>query len=240
MDQNLTILEHLRIFQRTIFAVVGIILTASVVVHTWRDPIVRFILEPLGQNSPPLQFLSPLDPLFFILKLDFTLGILITLPITLFLIWRFISPETGPRGILRPVIFIGAASTLGLMAAYYSYDIIVPIVLNYMQSIVIEGTTTAFTAQGYLNFLLSIVTIMVFVFQLPLVIFTLAWAQILDPRFIAAQRRYIYAGTFIAVAFITPTTDVITLFMVALPTLAVIELGTVAGRLVYRVKKQQT
>ncbi len=230
---ELTVLDHVRSLRRTVFLVIFIILATASVVHYFQQAILRLLFVPLGETASELQFLAPLDPLYFVLKVDFTLGFLLSLPITIFLIWRFISPPHEHSSPLTPVLIIVASSTLGLIAAAYAYLLLVPIVLNFMSGLVMPGTALAFTADGYLSFLLMTTTLLILVFQIPLVIIGLTYAGLLDPNIIARNRRYVILSVVVATAFITPTTDPVSLALVSVPALAVVELGTILARVIH-------
>jgi sec-independent protein translocase protein TatC len=228
-----TFFEHVTVLRKTLLAAVGLVIAASATVHFFREPIIGFLLAPLGSEPAPLQFLSPLDPLFFILKIDFTLGLLISLPILFYLGWRFIAPASrAPTW--AALIIIGITSIMGLGGAAYAYHVVIPIVLEFMNTLIIAGTTPAYTATGYLSFLLSVTTLLVLVFQIPLVIVLTTMLGLLNPNHITERRAYVYTGTVVAAAIITPTTDVITLTLVSLPAIVVTEVGVFVARWFHR------
>lgn len=233
IQSELTVLDHIRSLRRTVFSIVLIILLASSVVHYFKDAVLSFLLAPLGSSAPELQFLSPLDPLYFILKVDFILGFLLSLPITIFLIWRFVSPVDERRSALAPLIIIGASCALGLVAATYAYKLLIPIILNYMSGLVVPGTALSFTANGYLDFFLSTTTLLILVFQIPLLIVGLTYAGVLVPSTISKNRPHIFLAIIVITAFITPTTDLVSLALIAVPALVVVEFGTLMARFVY-------
>lgn len=230
---ELTVLDHIRSLRRTVFSIVLVVLVASSIVHYFKNSVLSFLLAPLGGEAPELQFLSPLDPLYFILKVDFILGFLLSLPIIIFLIWRFVSPANERRSAATPFIIIGASSVLGLIAATYAYKLLIPIILNYMSGLVVPGTALSFTANGYLDFFLSTTTLLILVFQIPLLIVGLTYTGLIVPDTISRNRPYIFLGIVILTAFITPTTDLISLALIAVPALIVVEFGTLMARFVY-------
>ncbi len=232
-QSELTVLDHIRSLRRTVFSIVFVILAASGIVHYFKNEVLTFLLAPLGVSAPELQFLSPLDPLYFILKVDFILGFLLSLPITIFLIWRFVAPNRDRSSILTPLFIIGASSGLGFIAAVYAYKLLIPIILNYMSGLVVPGTALSFTANGYLDFFLTTTALLILVFQIPLLIVGLTYAKIIVPSTISKNRPYIFLGIVVITAFITPTTDLISLALIAVPALVVVEFGTLMARFVY-------
>lgn len=233
--QTQTIWEHLVALKRVAFLSLGTLLCAAALVHWQREWVITFLLVPLGSESQPLQFLSPLDPLYFILKVDFTLGFLLALPIILTLIWRYIAPAVQVVWWL-PLLIVSAATVLSMMASLYAYFLVAPIILTFMSNIIIPGTTAAFTAAGYLDFLLSTTLILVLVFQLPLLIVGAIGAKLLSPVVITDNRPYVYLGTVVIAAVVTPTTDVLTLALVAGPAIAAVELGIGIAKLLFNRK----
>lgn len=231
-DTPLPITEHIAHLRRTILWGVAVVVIAASLVLVYREPVIDFSLRPLGDTSEPLQFLAPLDPLFFILKVDFTLGLLISMPIVLYLVGRFLFPTASPSRFVV-VISLGTIVVLCGLGAAYSYLVVVPIILNFMTSITVAGTVTNLTAHGYLNFLLSTTTLLSLVFQTPLIIALLSYLHIINPYTLRKKRAHAYVGILIATAVISPTTDVISLGLVALPTIVVFEVGVMIGSLLY-------
>ena len=227
---TMTIWEHIVALKRVVIKSIFLFLLSAGTVHYFRESIISFLLQPLGDSSPSLQFLSPLDPLFFILKIDFTLGLLISIPFIFFFIWDYVSPAV-PIHKWVPYVAFSFVSAFTFLAAAYSYLLVTPIVLNFMNSITIPGTTTAFTAMGYLSFLISTTLVLVLVFQLPVFIFILCALGIIHSSEIKNKRPYIYLILIIFSAIITPTTDVITLALVCLPGIIAVELGLLASKL---------
>ncbi len=230
-DKKMTFRDHIRSLRRMVFSIVGIVLLAAGVIHYYREPVQKFLVAPLGDEAPPLQFLDPLDPLFFILKIDFTLGFLLSLPLIVYFIWRFISPAIEVKNPFTPFLIIISSAFLGTLAAFYTYSVLTPIILDFMSGLVMQGTEISFTADGYYSFLLSTSVLLILVFQIPIAVVGLTRAGILSTRDITKNRPYIYSGIFVLTAFITPTTDIITLFLVALPAIIVVELGVLISKI---------
>ena len=101
-----------------------------------------------------------------------------------------------------------------------------------MTGITLPGTEAAFTAKGYLSFFSTVLLMLVLVFELPLVMMALSRLGLLEPRLLARKRGYVYLGLLVGVAMVTPTTDLISLGLILLPTYAVFEVGLVGARMV--------
>ena len=78
-DEELTVWEHVAELRRYVLLSVASVLVFGSLTHAYRNELVGLLLRPLGEGMT-LQFLSPLDPLLFILTLDLMGGVLLSLP----------------------------------------------------------------------------------------------------------------------------------------------------------------
>lgn len=232
--QAQSVIEHLRSLRNVILSIFGTVLLGAVIVHSQLANITDFLLRPLGDKAAPLQFLSPLDPLYFMIRVDLSLGFLLALPFVIFLIWRYISPAFGLQRAYLGVLVILSSTVLSVIAAAYTYLLLVPVIINYMANLTLPGTELAFTALGYFSFIFSTTILLMLVFQIPLIIVGLSAIGLLQPQSITANRQYIYPGLFIGAALLSPTTDAISLLLIAGPALVVVELGTLVASTITR------
>ena len=67
-------------------------------------------------------------------------------------------------------------------------------------------------------------------FETPIVVYFLAWAGIVKASAMAAARRYVILATVILSAILTPTTDILSQMMLAVPMYALFEIGLFMAR----------
>lgn len=226
---ELTLGEHIADLRRTILWSLASIFIAGSFVHYWRNEIIGFILHPL--HGMPLQFLSPLDPLMFILTIDCAGGLLLSLPIIIWLVYRFAAPAlpTIRSILLVPIIIVPLF--LAASAAAYAYYVAIPLTLSVLTSFTVPGIQTSFTAENYLSFFMTALFMLIIVFEVPVVMVLLGRLGLLRASVVARKRKYVYLGLLIAVAVITPTTDLVSLMLILLPTYVVFELGLIGVRI---------
>ncbi len=234
-SDELTVWEHVEEVRRVILVSMVSIFIGGSVAHYFRNEITSFVLRPL--KGLPLQFLSPLDPLVFILTLDFVGGILLSLPIIVWLLYRFAAPALPRMRTMTLFFVVIAPLVLAGAAALYAYYVAIPITLTVLASFTVPGITVAFTAENYISFFITALLMLIIVFEMPIVMVILARIGLLNPRAVAHKRRYIYVGLLIAVAVITPTTDLVSLALILFPTYAVFELGLIGAKMV-RINKE--
>jgi sec-independent protein translocase protein TatC len=224
-----TFFDHLAELRSKLLRCLLAVALGAAVTHYYHETIIAFLLGPIRGRT--LYFLSPLDPLFFIMKTDFLVGFVFALPVINWSLFSFIRPamKTSSRLLLTVVYCTAAALILAALA--YAYFVMVPISLGFLLGITIPGVNSLITATSYLNFLLVQSLITAVLFQIPLFVVTGAYIGALEVSTLASKRRYIYVVGLIALAVLTPTTDVFNLGIVAIPALIIFEGSLAAGRM---------
>lgn len=235
-DDTRTIWEHLLELRTYFFIALGAFVIGAGVTHVFHVQAIELLFAPLGAQT--LVFLSPLDPLLFIFKIDFFGGFLLTLPIILFCLFRFIAPAFGRRSVNFIAWFLLLSAMLAIAATIYTYLLLLPISVHFLLSIHVPGVTDFFTAEQYINFVLMELALMALIFQIPSIVVILAFARILDPRLLAKKRAISYITAIIVLSVLTPTTDLFSLSLFLVPTLVIFELSILLGRAVYCLGKK--
>lgn len=217
---------------RSVFAVV----IGALVAHIYHETLIALLLQPV--RGTELIFLSPLDPLLFILKVDLAAGGILALPVISWIVFSFLKPAVERRHWLRFCLLFGLAAVLLLIGLTYAYLITVPLSLAFLTSISIAGIGNMITASSYLSFLLLQLLLMAVVFQTPLFVLAGVSMGAFSVATLASHRRLIYLAGLIVLAVLTPTTDLVSLGMVTIPAALVFEGSLVAGCLWVRIRQR--
>lgn len=232
-----TFLDHLAELRSKLLRCVLAVLLGAAVCHFYHDAIIAFLLKPV--RGADLVFLSPLDPLLFVLKVDIFSGVLLALPVISWSTLSFLKPAVTPA---RQLLLFGAfcfAAVLLFAGLVYAYLIVVPLTLGFLTSITVAGIGNMLTANSYLSLLLLQLLLVAALFQIPLFVLAGVWIGAFNPATLATKRRHIYVGGLIALAVITPTTDLFSLACVAVPAMIIFEGSLVAGRLLLRLMRNR-
>jgi len=232
-----SIWEHVGDLRKKILIALGAFVIGAVIAHIFHSEIIAFLLKPAG--SQHLIFLSPLEPLIFIFKIDFIGGFIISFPIIIWCIFSYIAPVLSER-INRLVIFFYITSTFLVFAALlYAFFIMIPITLKFLFSISISGIENTFSVEKYLSFLITQAVIVMAIFQVPIIMIGGIYIGILKTQFFANKRRYIYLILLVALAIITPTSDIFSLSIVFVPCLIIFEVSLIGGKVIEKLKKNK-
>ncbi len=221
-------LDHLLELRSKVLVCVAAIVVGALVAHYYHEAIIGFLLRPTKNQQ--LFFLSPLDPLFFILKIDLFGGIILAFPVINWSVLSFIRPAMQKSGWLLLCTLYFMVSILALCGLGYAFFVIIPISLQFLLSINISGIQNMITASSYLDFLLVQSFIIAIIFQIPIFILAGTYMRAFNADVLSSKRRYIYVGGIIALAVITPTVDIFNLLIVAVPAAIIYEGSLLAAR----------
>lgn len=185
-----------------------------------RKPIVPFL--PTGG----LVFTAPMDKFMAHVKISLLASAIVTSPLWLYQLWRFIAPGLYEKEKKFGVAFIFFGSLLFTSGAAFVYTIVYPLAFEFLMTY--GGMTDApmITISEYIGFF--ILTTMVFgiMFELPLVLTIFGMMGLVTQSFLKKQRRYAIVILCILSAVVTPP-DVISQLCMMIPLLFLYELSII-------------
>lgn len=183
----------------------------------WRRIVDIVMIYPLRYSDPRPELIitDPAEAVMLCLKISFSGGVILGIPVIMYQVWKFISPglyKHEKRSILPGVI---SSSVLFLLGAGFSY-LVIPYILDFLSSFSGGRMIPRFKVNEYLGFILRLVISFGIVFQLPVISFFLTAAGIITPSFIIKNFKYGLVVIFVISAFLTPP-DVISQLFMSLP-----------------------
>ena len=97
-----------------------------------------------------------------------------------------------------------------------------------------------FSVSEYLGFVTDLSLAFGLGFQIPIVVVFLIAVNILTAAALTAARKFVVLGVFVLAAVLTPTPDIGTMLLLAVPMLALFEIGLLIGRGIERRKQAET
>lgn len=197
------------------------------------------IMDALRSHGLPekLVYLNPTDPFNLYLKIAMMAGLFLTSPFVLYQVWMFISPGLYRNEKRYVVPFMLSTITLFTLGGYFGYRIAYPRALEFF--IGFNGQFQAMITVGeYTQLFLSIVLGMGLIFELPIVVFFLAFMGIMTPSFMIKNFRYAILVIFVLAAIVTPTPDIINMCVFAAPMIALYALSIGVAYVVHPTQRE--
>lgn len=185
------------------------------------------IAQPPSKN---LVLLGPLEGLLIAIKVSLWLGIVITSPLWLFVLLKFIAPalRKSERRLLGPFILLSLAFIVsGLAFAYY---MTIPLSNQYLMAFNETIGSNLWSLSHYLDYTLFLLLANALAFELGALGFFAVQLGLISAESLISKRRVAILGAFILGALLTPP-DVLSQILLAIPLIALYESMILYARL---------
>jgi sec-independent protein translocase protein TatC len=164
----------------------------------------------------PLFYTSPVGALQAVFGVSILFGFIVSLPILLYQVVRFLEPVGGKR--LNNIVFYILISLVlafsGVLTAYY---LVLPATLQFLTKFA-QGTLKALiSTRDYFSFVTKYLFGFAVLFQLPLVIYILGKFVKLKPKTLLKYWKHVIVLGFVISAVLTPTPDPVNQTIMAAP-----------------------
>ena len=178
-----------------------------------------------GSNIRMMSALKPTETFMLSMKLAFFAGIVLAFPLLLMFVLQFVLPglHEKERKILWPAMMVGFGLFLG--GVLFAYFFVLPRALLFFYEWGGDlGVSNDWRIGEYITFATQFTLLFGLAFELPVVVMVFVKLGLLTYDTMAKTRSYAIVAIFIAAAVITPTPDIMTLLLMALPMLFLYEI----------------
>lgn len=161
------------------------------------------------------------DPFVLQLQVSAVTGLLISAPIWLYQLWRFVTPGLHKNEKRWAIAFALFATPLFFSGVLLAYTVL-PFGLEILFGFTPDNVENIVAVDRYLSFFIRMVLVFGVGFLAPLLIVLLNFAGILSGKRLISWWRWIIFSIFIFAAVATPTGDPINLLLLAAPILLLV------------------
>lgn len=152
------------------------------------------------------------------MKTALCVGVLCASPYILYQIFHFVSPALYVNERKYVVRVVGGGYAMFALGVVFSYFLIFPLTFRFLGTYQVSGEVENMIAlQSYISTLMTMSLAMGLVFEIPILSWLFAKLGFLSADFMRKYRRHAIVVILVVAAIITPTSDVFTLSLVALP-----------------------
>jgi sec-independent protein translocase protein TatC len=161
------------------------------------------------------------DPFVLQLQVAAITGLVISAPIWLYQLWRFVTPGLHKHEKRWGIAFVAVATPLFAAGAALAY-VVLPVGLEILLGFTPDNVENIVSVDRYLSFFIRTVIVFGVGFLTPLLIVTLNFAGVLSGKRLMSWWRWIIFIVFVFAAVATPTGDPINLVLLAGPVLLLV------------------
>ncbi|HMF08832.1 MAG TPA: twin-arginine translocase subunit TatC [Thermoanaerobaculia bacterium] len=230
--------DHLEELRRRIFVCLIAVFVLFFVAWAWAAEIFEFLAAPVRKVLPPgqnLSYTTLTEPFLMYFRVALLAAVIAASPIILWQVWLFIAPALYRKEKKYVFPFITAGVFFFLSGCAFGYYEAFPVVVRFLVGVG-KNFNAVITINEYLSTATKIIMGLGLCFEMPILIFFLARMGLVSERFLLAKFKYAVLVIFIIAAIVTPTPDIATQCVFALPMIALYLLG-IAIAWVFRKKE---
>lgn len=225
-----TFWEHLDELRGRLIRMLLVVAVFSVVAFLLKEQLFSVVLAP--RNSDFLSYRLLGVPAFSIQLINTGLteqfmvhmrtamytGLLAASPYIIYELFGFVSPGLYDNERRYAFRLVSAAYVMFMLGTLLNYFLVFPLTVRFLGTYQVSAdVTNMLTLQSYIDTFIGLSFLMGVLFELPVVCWLMGRMGIINSQMMAAYRRHAIVAILIVAAVVTPTTDVFTLFVVALP-----------------------
>lgn len=222
-DKRMSLGQHLiELRKRLVISAIGLVV-GMVVAFFLAAPIIAMLTVPINviaerTGKAALNFDTVTGGFDLQIRIAFAVGLLLSSPVWLSQIWLFIAPGMTRKEVRYTVGFLGAAIPLFFAGAYAGW-LVMPHIIEIMSTFVPQGAANFFNYSYYYDFVLKLLLVVGVAFVLPVFLVLLNVAGIMSGKAILKGWRVAIIAITLFTALATPSADVISMFLLAVPML---------------------
>jgi sec-independent protein translocase protein TatC len=217
---KMSFLEHLdelrkRLINSVISLGVGIGISCFFI-----ERIYEFVMRPLQRMLPPggkLIYTEAPEAFMLYLRIAVIAGLVIAAPLILWQVWLFIAPALYQKERRFAIPFVVLSSTGFIGGAAFSHYVVFPLMWRFFSSFSNDYVVFMPRIEDAFSLYIRMLLGMAIVFQMPSLVFFLAKMGVVTAAWLARYFKYAVLVIFIIAAVVTPSPDMATQTIVAVP-----------------------
>jgi sec-independent protein translocase protein TatC len=242
-NEKLPLTEHLEELRTRLIRCCIAIAVGTCVSYAFKEKIFELLSQPLlhaMREGDKLIFTGITEAFFTYIKISLLSGILIAIPVILYEFWMFTAPGLyqHEKKIILPIVIISTFFFIG--GALFAYFIVFPYGFKFLLEFASENVQAMPSMKEYLSFSAKFLLAFGLIFEMPIVITLLAWMGMVTTDFLKKNRKYAVILIWVVAAILTPTPDIVTQAMMAVPLMLLYEISIIGARIFGRSSRENS
>lgn len=238
---RMSLLDHLDELRRRLTYSVAAVFVAFLGCWYFARQIFEWLEQPFLAAVPEGEQLAFTDlpgPFLLYIKVALLAAIFVASPVVLLQLWLFIRPALYRRERRLAIPFMVFTTLFFVAGGYFGYRVAFPMVVRFLLKMG-EGFRQVVTIQTYFSMMSKILLGMGAVFELPMLMFFFARIGLVTARQLLRWFRWAVLAIFVVAAVITPTPDVATQTVFAVPMILLYLLGVLVAAVFGRPREEE-
>ncbi|KAF1682162.1 twin-arginine translocase subunit TatC [Veillonella sp. R32] len=220
-NKAMSLVGHLGELRKRIIISAIAILVGFCVAYYYVDDLLAIIIAPAGK----LYYMRPTEAFFTYMKVALVAGIIAASPIWLYEVWAFVIPALTKQEKQLTNWFLPFAIILFIMGILFSYALVLPVAIQFFIGFATDELQPLFSIGQYIDFVIAFVLPFGLIFELPIVMIIMAKLNLITSAFLRSKRKIFLFLAFVIGGLISPTPDMFSQTMIAMPMIILYEVS---------------
>ncbi len=238
-DVPMSFVDHLGEFRSRILISFITFVILTVAAFVFSDELLYFINKPYTDTGLKLNVFRLSEGFMMRLKVSAIAAFVVSLPFFIFQIWRFILPAVTKKDRMFSRVALISSILLFYSGVSFVYFLLMPFTVKMLLSFVAKDITSVIGASEYISFVFLFCFFMGVLFEFPIIIMILTRIGLITPYVLSNNRKWAIVAIFVISAVVTPTTDVLTQGLVAIPLYFLFEASIIVSKMTAVRKKKK-
>ena len=193
-----------------------------------------------GMEMVRLQAIGPSEQFVKALVLAVAIGVIVAFPYIAWQLWQFIRPGLYRHEVqaLKGIVFY--ISGLFFMGVLFGYYVLVPLMMRFFMGFqLMPAVENIWRIGDVIGLIVQTVLAAGLAFQLPVLLWGLAWAGLVTAEGLVRWRRYAIVAAVVLGGVLTPSPDVLSQLLLALPLWGLYEVSVLVVQLTERRRRSR-
>jgi sec-independent protein translocase protein TatC len=222
-------LEHLEDFRKRLIRSLLAVIVCSAIALYFSDTIMHWFLAPL--NGTKLYVTEVTGSFMAYFKVGLLTGIILSLPIIFWQIWGFVAPGLYVKERRMVIPFVLVALILFLGGASFCYFLVLPFALKFMIGFSGDLLSPIISVGSYISFSGMLLLAFGICFELPVIAYVLGRLGVISSKQLSKGRKIAVVVILLVAGVLTPTPDIFTQLLLAVPLYILYETSIIVVRL---------
>ncbi len=219
------VLEHVRELRKRLLVCVGTVLVIAFgLLVGFGDQLMLLVTAPVNAIGIQFVYVGLAEALTSQMKVAFIAALILAFPVILWQTWKFVQPGLFPKEQKNVLTFGLVSLILFSLGVIFGYGVVFLAAITFFVSVGQNFATPMLSIDAYVNFLLGFVFPFGVAFELPVALYFLGRAGIVDSAMLKSGRRYAILLIAIVSAILTPP-DVLSQLLMGAPLCILYEVG---------------
>jgi len=226
--------EHIEELRWRLIKSLAAVLVTSIVAFFFSDWMLDILTRPIDK----IYFIGIGEAFSVRIKLSLFAGVVLALPVLFYQAWKFVVPGLYASEVKMVVPVVVFATLFFVGGAAFCFFMVLPMGIKFLMSYATDKLQPMIQVSKYISFVGWMTISFGAVFELPIVSYFLGRVGIINSRMLRKGRRVAVVVILLVAAIATPSPDMFSQLMLAVPLYALYEISVIIVRLTGRAESR--